>query len=181
VRAADDRCRDAAMRDPVAEIGKTGYYAEFEDRLRELKEARMAETKTRPTDVSVDAFLDGVAHPVRRADGKALREMMERVTGEPATMWGPSIVGFGSYHYRYASGHEGDSPRVGFSPRSANLVLYVGGFPEYEALLARLGKHKGSKACLYLGKLADVDTQALEEIVRRTYAATEGADHCPVC
>ena len=141
----------------------------------------MAETKTKPTDVSVDAFLEAVEHPVRRADGKALRALMERVTGEPATMWGPSIVGFGSYHYRYASGHEGDSPRVGFSPRSANLVLYVGGFPEYEALLARLGKHKSSKACLYLGKLAEVDPGVLEEIVRRTYAATEGTEHCTVC
>ncbi|WP_324750300.1 DUF1801 domain-containing protein [Sphingomonas sp. LY54] len=141
----------------------------------------MADTKTKPTDVSVDAFLDGVAHPVRRADGKALRAMMERVTGEPAVMWGPSIVGFGRYHYRYASGHEGDMCRVGFSPRSANLVLYVGGFPEYEALLAKLGKHKSSKACLYLGKLADVDLDVLEEIVQHTYAATEGVDHCPAC
>ena len=141
----------------------------------------MAEIKTRPTDVSVDAFLDGVEHSVRRADGKAVRVMMERVTGEPAVMWGPSIVGFGSYHYRYASGHEGDMCRVGFSPRSANLVLYVGGFPEYEALLAKLGKHKRSKACLYLKKLADVDPAVLEEIARRTYATTEDVDHCPVC
>ena len=141
----------------------------------------MAEIKTRPTDASVDAFLEGVKHPVRRADGEAVRAMMERVTGEPAMMWGPSIVGFGTYHYRYASGHEGDMCRVGFSPRSAKLVLYVGGFPEYEALLAKLGKYKSSKACLYLGKLADVDPAVLEEIARRTYATTEGADHCPVC
>ena len=141
----------------------------------------MAETKTKPTQVSVDDFLEGVAHPVRRADGQALRAMMERVTGEPATMWGPSIVGFGSYHYRYASGHEGDSCRIGFSPRSANLVLYVGGFPEYEALLVKLGRHKRSKACLYLNKLADVDLAVLEEIARRTYATTADADHCPVC
>jgi hypothetical protein len=137
----------------------------------------MAEIRTKPTEVSVDAFLDGVEHPVRRADGKAVRAMMERVTGEPAVMWGPSIVGFGSYHYRYASGHEGDMPRVGFSPRSANLVLYVGGFPQYEALLAKLGKYKVSKACLYLGRLGDVDLAVLEEIVRLTYAATEDADH----
>ena len=142
----------------------------------------MAETKTKPTPASVDDFLDRVAHPVRRADGTALRAMMERVTGEPAVMWGPSIVGFGACHYRYASGHEGDMCRVGFSPRSANLVLYVGGFPEYEALLARLGKHKRSKACLYINRLADVDLSVLEEIVRRTYAATPAdADHCPVC
>jgi hypothetical protein len=141
----------------------------------------MAEIKTRPTDVSVDAFLDGVRHPVRRADGRAVRALMERVTGEPAVMWGPSIIGFGSYHYRYASGHEGDMCRIGFSPRSANLVLYVGGFPEYEALLARLGKHRGSKACLYLNKLADVDPAVLEEIVQRTWAATGDVDHCLVC
>ena len=141
----------------------------------------MAEIKTKPTDVSVDAFLDGVEHPVRRADGKAVRAMMERVTGEPAVMWGRSIVGFGSYHYRYDSGHEGDMCRIGFSPRSANLVLYVGGFPEFDDLLARLGKHKRSKACLYVNKLADVDSAVLEEIARKSYAASEGATHCTTC
>jgi hypothetical protein len=141
----------------------------------------MAEIKTKPTDASVDAFLESVDHPVRRADGKAVRAMMEHVTREPATMWGPSIVGFGRYHYRYASGHEGDMCRRGFSPRKANLVLYVGGFPEYEALLARLGKHKSSKACLYLTKLADVDLDVLAEIAGRTYAATEDIDRCPSC
>ena len=125
----------------------------------------MAEAKTKPTEGSVDDFLAGVANPVRRADGQALRTMMERVTGEPAVMWGPSIVGFGTYHYRYDSGHEGDAPRAGFSPRSANLVLYVGGFPEYQALLAKLGKHKTSKACLYINKLADVDLAVLRRIV----------------
>jgi hypothetical protein len=141
----------------------------------------MAELKTKPTDVSVDSFLDDIEHPVRRADGNALREMMERATGEPATMWGPTIVGFGTYHYRYASGHEGDMCRVGFSPRAANLVLYVGGFPEYETLLAKLGTHKRSKACLYVNKLADVDLAVLEDITQRTYAATENADYCPSC
>jgi hypothetical protein len=141
----------------------------------------MAEIKTRPTGASVDAFLDGVGHEGRRADGKTVRAMMERVTGEPATMWGPSIVGFGTYHYRYASGHEGDMPRVGFSPRSAHLVLYVGGFPDYEALLAKLGKHKRSKACLYLGRLADVDPAVLEEIARRTYAASGYVDGGRAC
>ena len=139
----------------------------------------MAEIKTKPTNAAVDAFIAAVDKPVRRADAAALREMMERVTGEPATMWGPSIIGFGSYHYRYASGHEGDACRVGFSPRAANLVLYVGGFEEYESLLGRLGKHKTSKACLYVNKLADVDTGVLEEIVRRSDAAAE--DGCKVC
>ena len=141
----------------------------------------MADIKTKPTDASVDAFLDGVQHPVRRADGKALRTMMERITGDPAVMWGPSIVGFGLYHYRYDSGHGADMCRVAFSPRSANLVLYVGGFPEYQALLAKLGKHKSSKACLYLNKLADADMAVLEEIVRRTYEATQDSNRCPVC
>ena len=141
----------------------------------------MAEAKTKPSAADVDAFLDGVGHPVRRSDGKALRALMEDVTGEPAILWGPSIVGFGSYHYRYASGHEGNMCRVGFSPRSANLALYVGGFPEYDALLAGLGKHKRSKACLYLNKLADIDLAVLEEIIRRSYAATNDAETCPVC
>lgn len=141
----------------------------------------MAETKTKPTGVSVDAFLDTIDNPVRHADGKALCALMERVTGESATMWGPSIVGFGSYHYRYASGHEGDSPRVGYSPRAANLVLYVGGFPEYDDLLDQLGKHKRSKACLYINKLTDVDPIVLEEIIWQSFAATEDIDRCPVC
>lgn len=140
------------------------------------EEARVAENTTRPTDASVNAFLDGVEHPVRRADGKAVRAMMERVTGQPAVMWGPSIVGFGSYHYRYASGHEGTWCRVGFSPRSASLSLYVGNFAEYEALLAQLGKHKRGKGCLYVNKLADIDLAVLEEITRQSYAATVDID-----
>ena len=141
----------------------------------------MAEIKTKPTQVNVDDFIAAIEKPVRRGDAEVIRSMMERVTGEPATMWGPTIVGFGTYHYRYASGHQGDMCRVGFSPRSANLVFYVGGFPDYEALLERLGKHKRSKACLYVNRLADVDLDVLEQIVRRTFAATEGVDHCPVC
>jgi hypothetical protein len=141
----------------------------------------VAETKTRPTGASVDAFLEAVERASRRADGKAVRAMMERATGEPAAMWGPSIVGFGACRYRYASGREGQMCRVGFSPRSANLVLYVGGFPEYEALLAKLGKHRRSRACLYLNRLADVDLDVLEQIARRTYEATEDVDHCATC
>jgi hypothetical protein len=141
----------------------------------------MAETKTKPTGGDVDAFIAAVEKPGRRADAAVLRDVMERATGEPATMWGPSIIGFGTYHYRYASGHEGDACRVGFAPRSANLVLYVGGFPEFDSLLAALGKHKRSKACVYLGRLADVDLGVLEEIVRRTYAASGDPDRTPAC
>ncbi len=141
----------------------------------------MAETKTKPTSVNVDEFVEAVEKPGRRADAMVMRDLMERVTGEPAVMWGPSMIGFGSYHYRYDSGHEADMCRVAFSPRSANPVLYVGGFPEYEELLAKLGRHKRSKACLYLNKLADVDMAVLERVVRRTYEVTEDSDRCPLC
>jgi hypothetical protein len=131
----------------------------------------MAETKTRPTEVSVDSFIDGVADPVRREDARTVRAMMERITGEPARMWGPSIIGFGSYHYKYDSGHEGDACRLGFSPRKAELVLYVlTGEAEQAAQLARLGKHKIGKSCLYVKKLADVDMDVLEEITRSALA-----------
>jgi len=131
----------------------------------------MAETKTKPTEVSVDAFIEAVENPVRREDAKAVRAMMERVTGEPAQMWGPTIIGFGSYHYRYDSGHEGTACRLGFSPRKAELVLYVlTGEAEQEAQLARLGKHKTGKSCLYVKTLADVDMAVLEEITRGALA-----------
>jgi hypothetical protein len=129
----------------------------------------MADTKTRPTEADVTAFIDAIDHPVRRADGHALRALFEQVSGEPATLWGPSILGFGSYHYRYASGHEGDAPRMAFSPRKANLVLYLTHYDGYDADLARLGKHKAGKGCLYLGKLADVDPAVLEAMLRRSW------------
>jgi len=123
------------------------------------------EIKTKPTPVSVDDFLDAVPDAQRRADGKALREMFERITGEPATMWGPSIVGFGSYHYKYDSGHEGTMCRLGFSPRKAELVLYVlTQSTAQDAFLARLGKHKNGKSCLYIKKLSDVDEGVLEAL-----------------
>lgn len=131
----------------------------------------MAEIKTKAEATSVDGFLDAVEHPVRRADGHAIRTMMERITGQPAVMWGPSIVGFGRYRYRYASGHQGEMCRIGFSPRKAELVFYVGAQrPEHADDLARLGKHKTGKGCLYVKTLTDVDPDALEAIVRRAYA-----------
>ena len=127
----------------------------------------MAELKTRPTGVAVDAFLDAVPDPQRREDAKAVRALMERVSGEPAAMWGPSIVGFGSYHYKYDSGHEGDMGRIGFSPRARELVLYlVGGFPRHQALMDKLGKYKTGKSCLYIKRLSDVDGEVLEALVR---------------
>ena len=127
----------------------------------------MTETKTRPTAMRVADFIDAAPDAVRREDAKTLVALMSRITGEEPVMWGPSIIGFGTYHYRYESGHKGDACRLGFSPRKAELVLYVlNGSPEQEARLARLGKHKTGKACLYIRKLADVDMAVLEELIR---------------
>jgi hypothetical protein len=126
----------------------------------------MAELKTKPTGVAVDDFLEAVADPQRREDAKTVRATMERLSGYPAAMWGPSIVGFGAYHYKYDSGHEGDMARIGFSPRKAELVLYLlTGAAEEEARLAQLGKHKTGKCCLYIKKLSDVDEAVLEEMI----------------
>lgn len=130
----------------------------------------MAEIKTKPTTVSVDDFIDAVVDPQRREDAKTVRAMMERVSGEPAVMWGPTIVGFGRYHYKYASGHEGDMARIGFSPRAKELVLYLlGDFP-HQALMDRLGKYKTGKCCLYIKRLADVDMAVLEELTSESLA-----------
>ena len=131
----------------------------------------MPENSMRPTGASVTGFLDGVENDTRRKDAQTLIEMMSRVTGAEPQMWGPSIIGFGTEHYRYESGREGDMPRVGFSPRKANLVLYVMSGAESEAaLLARLGKHRTSVACLYVNKLADVDLTVLEALVADAWA-----------
>ena len=130
----------------------------------------MAETKTKPTEVGVESFIDAVENPTRREDARTVCAMMERITGEEPRMWGPSIIGFGRYHYRYDSGHEGIACRLGFSPRKAQLVLYVLTETEGEAeLLARLGKHKIGKCCLYINKLADVDMGVLETLTRRAW------------
>ena len=128
-----------------------------------------SENKTKPTDAGVDAFLDAVGDAGRRADAHQVRAMMERVSGEPATMWGPSIVGFGLHHYVYASGREGDMCRIGFSPRAKEFVFY-GGFLRDEALLARLGKYKAGKGCLYVRRLGDVDAGVLEEIASAAWS-----------
>ena len=126
----------------------------------------MAEIKTRASDASVDAFLDRVADPQKREDARKVRALMERISGEPAQMWGSSIVGFGRYRYKYDSGHEGEMGRIGFSPRAKELVVYiVGGFPRHQALMDRLGKYKTGETCLYIRRLADVDESVLEALV----------------
>ena len=132
----------------------------------------MADNKTRPTKSSVVAFINALTDKTKRADAMALVKLMQDATGEKPRMWGPSIVGFGSYHYTYESGREGDMPLVSFSPRRAATVLYVmTGFRGSEALLARLGKHTTGGVCLYVKKLADVDPGVLEEIVVKSVAA----------
>ncbi|MGA9643079.1 MAG: DUF1801 domain-containing protein [Terriglobales bacterium] len=132
----------------------------------------MAENKTKPTKLSVAAFIDGITDQSRRADTKALVKLMQRATGEKPVMWGPSIIGFGSRHYRYASGREGDMPLIGFSPRKAAIVLYsLMGFSDANALLAKLGKHTMGKGCLYIKKLADVDQEVLEDMAVKSLAA----------
>jgi hypothetical protein len=130
----------------------------------------MAENKTKPTKSSVTAFLNAVADPARRADAKALVRLLQNATGEKPQMWGPSIIGFGSYHYQYESGREGDMPIVGFSPRKAATVLY--GVAGSRELLPQLGKHTTGKGCLYIKKLADVDQEVLEEMAVKAIAAT---------
>jgi hypothetical protein len=135
----------------------------------------MAENKTKPTTISVPAFLDACADEARRADAKALTKLIQKVTGNKPTMWGPSIVGFGSYHYTYESGREGEMLIVGFSPRKAANVLYgTTGFDGAEVLLAKLGKHTTGKGCLYIKRLADVDLKVLEALVERAVAAKRG-------
>lgn len=128
----------------------------------------MSENKTRPTSVSVDDFIAAIENPRRRVDALSALEMYKEITGLPPVMWGPSVVGFGSYHYVYETGREGNMPLAGFSPRKANMTFYVGdAFDGAEALYARLGKHRKSVACLYVTKLDDVDPDVLREIVTR--------------
>jgi len=133
----------------------------------------MAENKTRPTTVSVASFIDHIADQTKRADAKALVKLLREVTGEPPKMWGLSIIGFGTCHYKYDSGREGDMPIAGFSPRKPATVIYLlTGAPGSEALLAKLGKHTIGKSCLYIKKLADVDQAVLKTLIVKSIADT---------
>ncbi|HEX3155898.1 MAG TPA: DUF1801 domain-containing protein, partial [Candidatus Angelobacter sp.] len=128
----------------------------------------MADNKTKPTKISVAAFIDSITDQSRRADAKAFLKLMQKASGEKPTMWGPSIIGFGSHHYVYDSGREGDMPVVAFSPRKAATVLY--GLSSAEALLPKLGKHTRGKGCVYIKKLADVDQKVLKDMVVKAVA-----------
>jgi hypothetical protein len=132
----------------------------------------MAENKTKPTKLSVAAFIDALTDPARRADAKALVRLMQGAAGEKPKMWGPSIIGFGSYHYSYESGRQGDMPVIAFSLRKAATVLYgMTGFSDAATLLAKLGKHTTGKGCLYIKKLADVDQHVLEALAVKSLIA----------
>lgn len=133
----------------------------------------MAANKTLPTTADAQAYLRAIEDPVRRADCLALAALMEEMTGQPPVMWGAAIVGFGSYHYRYASGHEGDAPLAGFASRKGDISIYLNcDTPARAALLAKLGRHKMGKACLYVRRLADVDLDVLASLVRESIAGT---------
>lgn len=131
----------------------------------------VSENKTQPTDGSVEAFLAKVEDPERQADCRAVARLMEEVVGQPPRMWGPSMIGFGTYRYRYASGREGDWMITGFSPRKRDLTLYImSGFGRYDELMGKLGKYKTGKSCLYLKRLSDVDRAVLRELVSESVA-----------
>jgi hypothetical protein len=126
----------------------------------------MADNKTRPTRASVTAFMAAIGDRQMRADAKKVAAMMRRATGKRARMWGPSIVGYGSYHYRYASGREGDYMITGFSPRKQALSIYImPGFDRFQGLMSKLGKYTTGKSCLYIKRLADVDEAVLERLI----------------
>ena len=127
----------------------------------------MAEMKTKPTNESVEKFLNKVSDEERRADCFAVAKIMEEITGEKPKMWGPSIVGFGSYHYKYASGREGDWPITGFSPRKKDLTLYLMmGYEKHSDLMEKLGKHSGRKSCLYINRLSDIHIPTLKKLIK---------------
>jgi hypothetical protein len=129
----------------------------------------MADLKTKPTKVNVKDFLDTVEPASKREDAYTILKLMEKITGEKAKMWGPSIVGFGQYHYKYESGHEGDMCVTGFSPRKANLVIYlIPGFNKYLAMIAKLGKYKSTGSCLYINNLSDIDLHVLEHLITQS-------------
>jgi hypothetical protein len=132
----------------------------------------MAELKTKKNKASVTAFLNSITDDQQRKDAKAIAKIMREVTGKKATMWGDSIVGFGQYDYKYASGHEGSWPLTGFSPRKGNLSVYImDGFKDRTALLKKLGKHKTGKACLYIKRLEDVDLGVLKKLITASVKA----------
>jgi Domain of unknown function (DU1801) len=146
----------------------------FAERLRNRSEANVYEPKTKPTKVSAASHIAAIANEEQRNDARILVALMRRVTRQEPKMWGPSIVGFGSYHYKYASGHEGDSALAAFAVRGSELVVYTDAdFEGRDVLLAKLGKHRTGKVCVYIRRLANVDLKVLERLVARSVAETK--------
>jgi hypothetical protein len=139
----------------------------------------MGELKTKPTKASVEKFLNQITDETRREDCFKVATMMQEITGEKPTMWGPSIVGFGSYHYKYASGQEGDWPIAAFSPRKGDLTLYLlPGFQEDGELMQKLGKHSTGKSCLYIKRLSDVHQPTLKKLIRESVKRMKQITKC---
>ena len=137
----------------------------------------MYEQKTKENDGDIREFLMSVENERQRGDALRLLEIFVNATGEAPKMWGGSIVGFGKYHYMYASGHEGEAPRVGFSPRKKALTVYLtGGLLDIEGLLAKLGKYKRGKGCIYIARLEEINTAVLGELIKKIYDNAEGRD-----
>ena len=138
--------------------------------------------KMQPTGADVEAFVEAIPNGTRRADARALRVLLSEITEKPPVLWGPSIVGFGNYHYRYESGHEGTAPLASFAPRGGHLVIYlIGGFTDrHKRLLERLGPHKAGKSCLYIKRLADIDLDVLRQLVARSVQIHRGQHRASV-
>jgi len=143
----------------------------------------MAENKTKRTEASVESYLSAIEDEARRGDCEALAKLMAKATKQPPKMWGPSIVGFGSYHYKYESGREGDSCLTGFSSRKSDITLYLGASVLGGEQLSKLGTHKTGKGCLYIRKLSDVDLKVLEQLIvaavaekKSRYGESQGSD-----
>jgi hypothetical protein len=137
-------------------------------------EVHVPEPKTRPTEVSAESHIAAIANEEQRNDARTLVALMRSITKQEPRMWGPSIVGFGSYHYKYASGHEGDSALAGFAVRGSAVVVYIApGVEGRDVLLAKLGKHRTGKVCVYIRRLANVDLEVLEALVARSVADTK--------
>jgi len=143
-------------------------------KTKKAMKSKSADMKTKPTRASVTSFINAVENETRRKDAKTLFALMKKLTGDKPTMWGPSIIGFGAYHYKYESGREGDFMLVGFSPRKANMVLYaLGSLKDNDPLLSKLGKFKRGRSCLYINKLDDVDMNVLEKVIQKSYETTK--------
>jgi hypothetical protein len=141
----------------------SGLFAVYQNLLEDV----VSELKTKQNDASVSDFLESIANQQTRKDCQTIIQIMQQASNAEPKMWGSNIVGFGTYHYKYASGHEGDALRIGFSPRKQNITLYInGGFEKQQDLLAQLGKHTTAKVCLYIKKLVDVDLQVLEKLIQ---------------